>query len=85
MPTWSTRTSCMRSATVWRRPSRLLTIPFGGAALDPSVESMTVLPFWSMPRPPAANVTLVPLEFTVRVPAAPKPWPTTLTAMVAMP
>ena len=61
-------------------------MPRGGAALDPSVASMSVSPFWSMPRPPADKVTGAPLErATVSVPAAPPPWPTTLMATVAIP
>ena len=56
-PTWISRTSCMRSITVWRRPSRLPTGDERRAALTPSVESIVPLPSWSMPRPPAENVT----------------------------
>jgi hypothetical protein len=39
-PVWISRTSCMMSTTVCRRPSRLLTSVCGGAALTPSVEVM---------------------------------------------
>ena len=58
----------------------------GGAALTPSVESIVPLPSWSMPRPPAGNVTVVrSVRATVSVPSGPPPWPTTLIAIVAMP
>ena len=50
-PTSISRTSCMRSITVWRRPSRLPTSVCGGTALTPSVESIVPSPFWSIPRP----------------------------------
>src|SRR3954454_4340838 len=42
-------------------------------------------PFWSKPRPPAGNVTAPDGVDTVYVPAAPKPWPTTLIAIEATP
>ncbi len=73
-PVSITRTSCMRSATVCRNPSRLLMIPRGGTALTPSVESIFPSPFWSMPRPPSGITTGVPaVGITVRKPAAPPP------------
>ena len=43
------------------------------------------LPSWSKPRPPAGNVTGPNGVVTVYVPAAPKPWPTTLIAIDAIP
>ena len=85
-PTWISRTSCIKSTTVWRSPSRLPSRPRGAAALLPSVESMLPLPSWSMPRPPAGTTTGAPsLRDTFSVPSAPPPWPTTWMAMVAMP
>ena len=44
------------------------------------------LPSWSKPRPPAVKVSLgAPGSVTVYVLPAPKPWPTTLIAIVATP
>ena len=80
-------TSCMRSATVCRRPSRLPTIALAPTALEPSVESMLPSPFWSKPRPPSGTLpigTKVGLRM-FSIPAAPPPWPTTLMAIVAIP
>ena len=74
------------STAVCLSPSRLPMIPRGGAALEPSVESIVPLPFWSMPRPPAGSVTAPGLVgLTVSVPRGPPPWPTTLMAIVATP
>src|SRR5581483_12134988 len=52
----------------------------------PSVESIVPLPSWSIPRPPAGKVTGAPPgSERVYVPSGPKPWPTTLIAIVAIP
>src|SRR5438094_20200 len=85
-PVSMTRTSCIRSATVCRSPSRLAMMPRGGAAFTPSVESIVPLPSWSMPRPPSGIVTGRPaFGMIVSVPREPPPCPTTLMAIVAMP
>ena len=72
------------SITVWRNPSRPATRDWTPIALTPSVESIVPLPSWSIPRPPAGNVSGPPGVVAVYVPAAPKPWPTTLIAIVAI-
>ena len=73
-PVWMTRTSCMRSATVWRNPSRLPMMARGATAFTPSVESIAPLPSWSMPRPPSGIVAnVVWPDLIVSVPRAPRP------------
>ena len=85
-PTSISRTRLIRSITVCRRPSRLPTSVCGDAAFTPSVVSITVLPSWSNPRPPAGSTTGPPaVRLTISVPSGPKPWPTTLIAIVAIP
>ena len=46
---------------------------------------MTPVPSWSIPRPPSGKVTDVGPWLMVNVLLGPKPWPTTLIAMDAMP
>ena len=59
----------------------------GATAFTPSVESMVPLPSWSMPRPPSGTSRGCNggVRFTVSVPSAPPPCPTTLMAIVASP
>ena len=57
IPTWITRTSCIRSAAVCRSASVSPMIVRGAAASCPSVLPMMPSPFWSMLRPPAGKVT----------------------------
>jgi hypothetical protein len=76
----------MKSATVCRRPSRDTMIVQEPAPSMPSSFSMTPSAFWSTPRPPAENVTGSPtIRLTVRVPSGPKPCPTVLMMIVAIP
>jgi hypothetical protein len=73
-PTSISRTSCIRSITVCRSPSRFPISVYGATALTPSVESIVVFPSWSIPLPPAARTTGVPaVRLTISVPSAPPP------------
>src|SRR5215471_8064768 len=82
------RMSCIRSATVWRSPSRLPISASGPRiAVDtPSVLPMRPSPSRSSPRPPAGTTSGSLLRcLMVSVLSGPPPWPTTLMATVAKP
>src|SRR6476646_692336 len=81
------RTSSIRLAAVCWSASRDPIVP---CALAKNVEEPSALvigpfPSWSNPRPPSRNVVEVAPCCTVSVLLGPKPWPTTLIAMLAMP